>query len=66
MYIAWASFRNVLTVKNNFRLSRSERDNSQKRTLLEDQRTRVKQALENAKSDAESLVSQKLSPAQLN
>ena len=42
---------------NYFRLSRTERDNNQKRTLLEDQRTRVKQALESAKSDAESLVS---------
>ena len=39
-----------------YRISRIERDNSQKRALLGDQRTRVKQALENAKSDAESLV----------
>ena len=40
-----------------YRVSRIERDNNQKRMLLGDQRSRVKQALENAKSDADSLVS---------
>ena len=47
------------------RLSRSERDSSQKRTLLEDQRSRVKQALETARADAESLVSMRGDVAQL-
>ncbi|XP_053405282.1 centlein-like isoform X2 [Mercenaria mercenaria] len=37
------------------KVNRAERDSSQKRTLLEDQRSRVKQALESAKADAESL-----------
>ena len=47
-----------------YRVSRIERDNNQKRTLLGDQRSRVKQALENAKSDADSLVSNYVSPLQ--
>ncbi|KAH3840140.1 hypothetical protein DPMN_113584 [Dreissena polymorpha] len=37
------------------KVSRAERDSSQKRSLLEDQRSRVKQALETAKADADSL-----------
>ncbi|XP_060574034.1 centlein-like isoform X2 [Ruditapes philippinarum] len=37
------------------KVNRAERDSSQKRTLLEDQRSRVKQALESAKADADSL-----------
>ena len=45
------------TIGKFFRVSRAERDSSQKRTLLEDQRNRVKTALESAKADAESLVS---------
>lgn len=37
------------------KMNRAERDSSQKRSLLENQKSRVKQALETAKADAESL-----------